>query len=253
MLSAAHTWSLTAIGIAAGVAMSWVFARFSDVERARLARRKMRASLYALRLFADEPVLIFRAQKQLLLWNARYLGLMLRPGVAIFIPALLLLTQLEAIYGRRPLAPGESAIVTAQFDSAADLLAIAPSLEGRGVVVETPAVRVADQRQVCWRVRATSAVSGCVWLRVPGAAVSKTVQAGAGLRYISVRRVASLGDWWHYPAEARLPRTAIHWIGVAYPYAAIDVFGIGIDWLVWFCAVSLLTMLAVRKRFSVLF
>jgi hypothetical protein len=250
MLSAAHTWSLTAIAIASGLAMLWVFARFSDGERIRLARRKIRANLYAFRLFADEPALIFRAQKQLLLWNARYLGWMLGPSVVIFVPAVILLMQLEAVYGARPLAAGEAAIVTAQFDARADLRVLAPALAGRGIVVETPAVRIPDQRQACWRVRAASAASGSVLLRVTGSATSKTVQTGSGLRYISARRVASLLDWLHYPAEARLPNAGIRWIGVSYPYAAIDIFGFGVDWLVWFGAVSLLTMLAFRKRFG---
>ena len=254
MLSAAHTWSLTAIAIASGLAMLWVFARFSDGERIRLAQRKIRANLYAFRLFADEPALIFRAQKQLLLWNARYLALMLGPSLVIFVPAVILLMQLEAVYGSRPLAAGEAAIVTAQFDARADLRALAPSLAGHAIVVETPTVRIPDQRQACWRVRATSiaasVASGSVWLRVPGGSASKTVQTGSGLRYISARRVASLLDWLHYPAEARLPNAGIRWIGVSYPYAAIDVFGFGIDWLVWFGAISLLTMLAFRKRFG---
>jgi hypothetical protein len=255
MLSAAHTWSLTAIAFASGVAMLWVFGRFSNAERIRLAQRKIRANLYAFRLFADEPALIFRAQKQLLLWNARYLGLMLGPSVAMFVPAAVLLTQLEAVYGSRPLEAGESAIVTAQFDASADSPAFAPSLEGHGILVETPAVRIPDRRQACWRVRAisgrASVKSGSVWLRVPGADAGKTVQAGTGLCYISARRVASLFDWLHYPAEARLPDAGVRWIGVSYPYAAIDVFGFGVDWLVWFCTVSLLTMLAFRKRFGV--
>ena len=162
MLSAVHTWTLTVIAAASGIAMLWVYGRFSDPERIQLARRKMRANLYAFRLFIDEPALIFRAQKQLLLWNARYLGLMLRPSLVIFIPVLILLTQLEAIYGSRPLLAGEAAIVTAQFESSADLHATAPSLTGRGIVVETPAVRIADQHQACWRVRAVSNSTGSI-------------------------------------------------------------------------------------------
>jgi hypothetical protein len=256
MLSAAHTWSLTAIAIASGVATLWVFARFSDAERIQLAQRKIRASLSAFRLFADEPVLILRAQKQLLLWNARYLGFMLRPSLVILVPTLILLTQLEAVYGSRPLAAGESAIVTAQFSAGADLQAFAPSLVGQGIKVETPAVRIPDQHKACWRMRAASDTRGAsasVSLCVPGAAMSKTVQTGSGLRYISARRVASLFDWLRYPAEARLPAGDIRWIGISYPYAAIDIFGFGVDWLVWFCTVMLLTMLAFRERFATRF
>ena len=250
MLSAAHTWSLTANAIASGFGMLWVFARITDGERIRLAQHKIRANLYAFRLFADEPTLIFRAQKQLLLWNARYLRWMLAPSLVMAVPVFILLMQLEAIYGSRPLAAGESAIVTAQFDAGTDLHSLTPSLIGHGIVVETPAVRIPDQHQACWRVRAES-TSGSVWLRLPDGFASKTVQTGSGVRYISMRRVASLFDWLHYPAEARLPKAGIRWIGVSYPYAAIDVFGWRVHWLVWFCAVNLLTMLAFRKRFDV--
>jgi hypothetical protein len=252
MLPAAHTWSLTAISAAAGIAMLWAFGRFSDQERIAVAKRKLRAHLYAFRLFADEPALIFRAQKQLLLWNARYLALMLRPTAVILVPVLILLLQLEAVYGRRPLAAGESAIVTAQLDGGSDLRTLAPVLEGRAVSVETPPARIPGEHLVCWRVRATGA-SGSVVLHVGDAAACKAVQAGSGLRYVSARRVASWLDWIRYPAESRLPRGAIRWIGVSYPDAEINVFGFGVPWLVWFFVISLLAMLIFRKRFGVTF
>ena len=154
MLPAAYTWSLTAIAIATGLAMLWVFGRFSNAEQAALAKRKIRANLYAFRLYADEPALIFRAQKQLLLWNARYLASMLRPTAVLLVPATLLMFGLDAVYGHRPLSPGEPAIVTAQFSAASDVGSLAPTLEGRGIAVETPCVRIPTERQFCWRVRA---------------------------------------------------------------------------------------------------
>jgi hypothetical protein len=68
-----------------------------------------------------------------------------------------------------------------------------------------------------------------------------------------MRRTASVFDWLCYPGEARLPDSGVRWIGVSYPDAAIDVFGWGVDWLVWFSTISLLTMLAFRGRFGVVF
>src|SRR5581483_1451257 len=103
MLSVVHTLSLTAISMAYGLLMLWAFARFSNQEKIRLAKRKVRACLYAFRLYGDEPVLILRAQKELLIWNARYLGLMLGPSLVLLIPTVILLLQLDAIYGLRPL------------------------------------------------------------------------------------------------------------------------------------------------------
>src|ERR1035438_2378480 len=88
MLSAAHCLSLTAIGMANGLAALWVFARLSDQKQIDIAKRKLRAHLNAFRLFVDEPALIFRAQKQLLIWNGRYLALVLVPAIIIGIPTL---------------------------------------------------------------------------------------------------------------------------------------------------------------------
>ena len=139
MLSAAHTWSLTAIALAVAVAMLWAFKRCSDQAAIREAKRKVHAHLLAFRLYADEPSQIFRAQGQLLVWNLRYLALMLRPTAITIIPLALLLFHLDTVYGRRPLQAGESAIVTAQFATAFD----APlSLIGHGIVVETPPLRL---------------------------------------------------------------------------------------------------------------
>jgi hypothetical protein len=253
MLPAAYTWSLTAIAVAAGIAMLWTFRRFSNAEQMALARRKMRANLYAFRLYADEPALIFRAQKQLLFWNVRYLALMLRPTAVILVPVTLLMFGLDAVYGHRPLSPGESAIVTAQFSGGSDVRSLAPTLEGRRIAVETPFVRIPNERQFCWRVRAMCATSGSVILRVAGASISKAVRTGAPSGVIAARRVASLRDWLRYPGESRLPSGPLRWMGVSYPAATVDVFGFGVPWLLWFVAVSLLTMLLARKRFGFTF
>ena len=126
MLSAMHTWSLTAIAVVAGIAMLWVFGRFSNRERAAYAKRQARAQLYAMRLFASEPALILRAQKQLLIWNARYLALLLPPVAIMIIPSILLFTALENLYGKRPIEPGESAIVCARFRDGVDLHELQP-------------------------------------------------------------------------------------------------------------------------------
>src|SRR5258708_6875919 len=128
MLSGLHTVTLTAIAIATGFAALYVFAKFSDQEGIDQAKRQVRAHLYSFRLFVDDPLLIFRAQKLLLIWNGRYLARLARPAVVMTVPTVILLLQLEAVYGHRALAPGERTIVTAQFDDDSDLRTLRPSL-----------------------------------------------------------------------------------------------------------------------------
>jgi hypothetical protein len=253
MLTAAQTWSLTAIAIAFGIAMLWSFGRFSNQPQVALAKRKVRANLYAFRLYADEPALIFRAQKQLLLWNARYLTLMLRPTVVVLIPATLLMFALDSMYGHRPLVPGESAIITAQFEPGTDVRSLAPELEGIRIGVETPSVRIPDLRQISWRVRALGGASGSVNLTLAGLSFSKSVQSGAPSGFLAERRARPLLDWLRYPGESRLPDGPLRWIAVSYPAATVNIFGFGAHWLLWFFAVSLVTMLLAKKPFDVTF
>jgi hypothetical protein len=198
-----------------------------------LAKRQMRARLYALRLYADEPALVLRAQRQLLLWSARYVAGSLRPTALAIVPLLVLFLQLDNVYGHRPLAPGESVMVTAQFSRSSEGGMPAAILEGRGVAIETPAVRIPNRRQVCWRVRAVDASSGSVLLRVPGEAIAQDVNCGHGLRIPAAR-------WGGAPS-----------LVVSCPTATLDVLGFGIRWPVWFLLVSLITALALRSRFGV--
>jgi len=218
---------LTLIAAVTGVVLLWMVKRFSDQARIAVAKHQMRARLYAMRLYTDDPALILRAQRELLLWTARYLAHMLRPIAIAAVPAMVLFLQLDNVYGHRPLGPGESAVVTAQFGGGTDVRALAATLEGRGVVVETPGVRVPDRRQICWRVRAIDRISGSLVLHAGGQSISKACRCGHGL-------------WGLSPS-----------IQVSCQAPTMDVFGYGMDWAWWFGIVSLISMLAMRRRFGV--
>ena len=214
--------SLTAIAVVTGAVLAWIWKRFSNHERIALAKRQMRAQLYAMRLYADDPALIFRAQARLLLWTGRYTVRMLPPVAVAIVPLLVLWLQLDNVYGHRALAPGESAIVTAQFSGSADV-----SLEGRGVVVETPGVRIPGRQQVCWRVRAGRRLkptpAGSLILHIGGIAISQKFRCGHA--------------FWERPPRIEVPC----------PAATLDIFGFSVEWPFWFLGVSGLTMLALRK------
>ena len=233
MLSAAHTWSLTVIAVITGVMLLLIWKRFSNQERIVRAKRRMRAQLYAMRLYADEPAIVFRAQGQLLIWIARYLAGTLRPMAVAIVPLLLLFPPLENAYGHRPLAPGESAIVTARFPAAAAAHMAAATLEGRGVSVETPGVHLPDAREVCWRVRTMAEVPGSVVLDAGGVAIAECIPCGRALDMPA-------GHWDKLPS-----------IDVSCPAANLNVFGFAVIWPAWFLVVALLTMLALRKRLGV--
>jgi hypothetical protein len=257
MRPAAYAISLTVLGILTGLAILPVFGRFSNNAGIALAKRKIRAALYEFRLFGDEPRLVFRAQGQLLLWNARYVGLVLKPAAVVILPIIVLTVLMDTVYGHRALEIGENTMVTAHMADSIDLNTVSPELRGKNIAVETPSVRIPDRHEVVWGVQATGIGQDKLWLGVPGNdtgsnAVAKSVDVGPGLRVVSERRVTSLLDWLLYPGERLLPRNGpFRWIDIQYPDADVELFGFGIPWIVWFVVVSWITVFAFRKRFGV--
>lgn len=260
MSRVAYDISLTVIAILTGIAILPVFGRFSDAARLSLAKRKIRAALYSFRLFGDQPRLVFRAQGQLLAWNARYIGLMLRPSLILVVPVLLLLWQMDAIYGRRAFHTGETAIVTAQVANGIDLNQTSPVLGGYGVTVQTLPLRIPAEHRVLWRIQTDTPGSDSISLSVPGTSrlgnaddpVIKNIRVGSGWYVLSERRVASYFGWLLAPWESRLPANSpVRSIGFQYPGAEFRLFGFGMPWIVWFVIVSWITAFVFRKRFGV--
>jgi hypothetical protein len=225
MIPVAYTGLLTLVAIAAGMAILIAFRRFSNRQSLALAKRQVWAQLYALRLYSDEPAIIWQVQKRLLVWNGRYLLQMLRPAAVVIVPLSALLFFLDGFYGHRPLHIGESTLVSARYNHEDS------SLIGKSVSIETPALRIPANHAIYWRIRARSTSGDLVF-----GTHREPVRAGSGLAYVS--------------ACARCFGNSID---VQYPAAYVGIFGYQMPWLVWFLIVSSATMLILRKRFRVTF
>lgn len=237
-------------GAVCGIATLLVMRRFSDQAAIRLARARMKAHLYELRLFNDDPVLMLRAQKNLLRWNLRYLKLALAPAAIMTVPAVLLALQLDALYGKRPLAVGEALVVTAEMKPGVKLEAINPTLEVTSPFrVETPTVRIANLRQACWRIRSVQTSDGVLQLKLPGETVERTIRAGSGFRYVTSDCTSSMLGW--IKDGCHLQSRSAESIHVAYPERTVGFAGIELHWAIWFGISWLVAMVLFRKRFHV--
>jgi hypothetical protein len=242
--------SLIPLSLLVGIGMLWVFRLTSNQAAIRKIKARLYACLYEMRLFTDEPALIWKAQWTLLTTNIKYLAMMLAPALVMSVPMLLLFGQLECFYGHAPLEPGREAIVTVQMKSAGAV----PELRvPDGIAIESPPIRVDDGRQISWRIRALRAVSGNMQLALPGETVEKSVEAGVGPTYVSERRVSSVLDLLWYPAEHRLPAGPVDWIELRYPDTAIHALGMDLHWLVWLLMFSMISALLLKRRFKVSF
>jgi hypothetical protein len=238
---------LAAGGVLSAVAALRAFARFTDAAKIRTAKRQIKASLYEMRLFLDEPAVLLRAQKRLLTANLRYLGMMLLPLAIIAIPMFLLMTGLDAVYGNRALIPGEAAVVTVDVRSSVDLESTVPAIEATpGLAIETPVVRIPAEHRFCWRIRAVRAGSSSLRVLLDGGVFEKSVRAGAGFTFLSRQRIRSLLAWMLDPTEARLPPGPVERIEVDYPASGVTAFGVTLHWMAWFFLAAVIAAICLR-------
>jgi hypothetical protein len=118
--------------------------------------------------------------------------------------------------------------------------------------VETPAVRVAAENRVVWRIRAESEASGVLRVEFPWGAIEKRVEAGAK-RPVVPRRVSSAVDLALHPGESRIDGGPVAWAEIEYPDASVPLLGIRMHWMVVFLVFSLPTALILKRRFRVVF
>jgi len=220
--------ALSAVSLACGVLMRWVFRKVAD--QAAIARRRnlIIAHLLEFRLFRDEPGLVLRVQRDIAVESLRLFRLLIGPAVVMTLPFMLLFVQLDGVFGKAPLAPGQPAVVTIGWSDAGEV----PRLDATpDIVVESSPVRIAMKQQISWRFRPLR--TGRSELRfIRGRDVwTKSVVAGLGL---------------HYFTGLPLPNRAVHWIEVRYAEAAVC----GFHWLVWFLLFSSAAFFA-SARFTI--
>ena len=126
--------SLAAAGVVWGLLTWWVFRSFANRAGLRTVRRHLYAHLLEIRLYSEEPGLVWRAQKALLAENVRLFRLLAPPMLIMAVPVAFLYPLLDSAYGWRPIAVGSSAVVTAQLareltaEDAGDRLLVPPGV-----------------------------------------------------------------------------------------------------------------------------
>jgi len=253
MFGGAHPfYSLTVISILTGIGMLWVFGRTSNQKEILATKKRLQAYLLELRLFGDDLSQVWRSQVNLMASNMRYFGLMMWPAVYLILPLAVLLVHLDASYGLAPFPVGEPIVVTMQSADPVTEATEAPRLEAPPeITVETPAIRITDSGQFSWRIRPSQAFTGNLRFVWNGGTLEKTISAGGGMPYLSVRRVASLGDSFIHPGEDRVADSRVEWIELRYPARSIMLAGFEIHWLIWFFVVSMAAGYALKGYFNV--
>ena len=208
------TASLAALSAIWGALAVVVFRRFTNRKAIRADINRIYARLLEIRLYSDEPSLVWRAQKSLMVDNLKFLA-GIAPAVLIMAaPFALLYPQLDAIYGTAPLQIGHAATVTFSGNSG--------TLQTpAGIKIETEPVKDSADNQISWRIRALEQVRGTLSITLPnGATRTRSIAAGAQILAPKRRNESSIAidyprtetPWlpWFLLVSA-IAATAVHW------------------------------------------
>jgi uncharacterized membrane protein (DUF106 family) len=242
--------SLSALSLLTGILMLVVFRYTSDQEKIKKTKDKMKAHLLEFRLFKDDLRILFSAQKNILLYNFKYMQYMLMPMLVMIVPVGLMLIHLNGWYGYRPLKPGESAIVAVRLsDQNKNQLSRMVIEADKGLTVETPSLRIPETREVNWRVRAETLGRHRVTVHGLGYAFQKNIMVSdKGLVRVSARSFSS-GQWKVLlnPGESPLKKNPlVGEIDVSYPSRSYKLLGFEMDWIVVFFILSILSGFAFK-------
>jgi hypothetical protein len=245
--SADPRYALVAVACLTGLGMVVAYRYTTNGAAIRRSKDRMQAHLLALRLFQDVPGVVLRAQARLLRASLAYMLHSLPALLVVLVPMVVLLGQLDARLGWRPLRPGESFVLTGRVADVATLTRWSVRVPP-GLTLATPPVRSTGDRAIAWRLRADTAGTFAPQLLLDGHAFDKAVAVGTDLVPVSPARARA--DWlaWVWqPAEPPLPSDApLETIEVTYRRRTLDFGVFEGEWLGPFLVLSLVAALVMK-------
>ncbi len=247
--------AMIAVSLLTGLLMLFIFKKTSNQAGIRRAKDRIKAHLLEIRLYRADFGQTMRSQGKMLLANGRYVAHALKPMLVMFIPILLLLLQLDSWFGARALRPGETAMVKVKLDKSVNPMATEVGLEApAGAVIETPPLRIEEENEVDWRIKAGSEGRSAFKITVAGETWTKALAVGGrAVSRIVPSRVRRHGlDELSHPGEPVLAKTApVAAIEISYPPARMNLFGWRMHWLVAFFILSIVFGFGLKGVFKV--
>jgi len=262
-LSLLDGWSplmrIVVVSTLLGIVMAIVF-RFTTNQR-KLCRvaELCRAEVLAIKLFKDDPRVMFRSIGQLLRNTAQRLWYSLPPMFVMLIPFAFLLSHLAVWYEYRPLTVGDTAIVELQLSDSAweQYQEVSPQVPVQ-LTVETSPLRDPEAKSIFWRIRVNQATPAKIHWQFGADSVDKEVAVASESQMFCPVSVRLPGPgWWDrllHPVEQTLGAgSPLRGITVHHQQRDVPLFGWNVPWWATVLIVSTVAALVVRPLVKVQF
>jgi hypothetical protein len=235
--------AMVAISFLVGLLLLFVFRHVSNQEGIRGTKNKIKAHLLEFRLYKDSLSQPFISLGKIMLANFKYIGFALKPLAVMIVPLFLILIQLNLWFESRPLEIGKTALLKIKLAERADPRQTAIELEAPpGIAVETPPLRIEDEREIDWRLRAEDWGVHTLKFRWNGVSFTKSVVVGQNhlVKIAAVKPGRSIWDEVFNAGEEPLPKNVpVQYVEITYPGRRMNFFGWGVHWLVSFFILSI--------------
>ncbi|MGA2002365.1 MAG: hypothetical protein ABSG70_03220 [Terriglobales bacterium] len=231
------------VSVVVGLLMIVLFGYTSDQKAIGIAKDQLKAHLLAVRLYRDQLQVVMGSYGKILRGTGRYLRLAFKPLLYVIIPITLLIVQLDRYLGLTAIQTNTPFLVTVRVNKPEALDGISIDLPP-GITASAPAVHVAADNEVVWRLAANQEGSYEVKILADGQSVAKTVRVSSQLARVSPERWRD--HFWQRvfsSGESALPdNSAVESILVDYPERNIPlgVAGYEMNWIWLFFILSMI-------------
>lgn len=248
-------FALWLFSAAAGILFLFIFKATSNQEAIKRAKNRIAAAFLEVRLFKSDLGQMLRAQGSIFGATFRYMSHALVPMLWMIVPVVLMLIQLNLWYGYSPLAPEQSAMLTARLEGEERLTARNIKLEAdAGLEIETPPLRIESLKEVNWRIKALEEGQHQLHLTVNGTTVNHIVYVGNQKQFLKIEPVRVRGAWdevWN-PGTAPLPGDSpVINFEIRYSEMQANLLGWQTHWVIVFLILSVVFGFALKGVFKV--
>ncbi|MCI0470641.1 MAG: hypothetical protein L0Y73_03180 [Candidatus Aminicenantes bacterium] len=256
-------WGILFLSLLTSLVVLVIYKYFSSPKKIRRAKDRIKANILAIRLYKDSWKVIVGSFFKSLFYVLKYFALNF--GVVIIIMPLLfpLFVQMDVRYGMRPFRVGEEIIIKAAFTSDPNNLAVTlleskhfkPQMNPVFINAFKDVEKKKPMMEVNWKAAASETGATTIRLKVNDKTFGKSLLIGTHKRALSNKKfAASTVEHFIYPVEDLFAgKSDLKYVYINYPGKSVSFLGLKTHWLVYYLVLTLIIVLALRKKFGVEF